>query len=58
MSARVAQLVRRAVGLDENLLADLEGDRRWYMAQILLVAGVNLLPIMQPERGSRRGPVR
>jgi hypothetical protein len=36
----LARLLRRAVGLDEALLARLEGDRRWYTGQILLVAGV------------------
>jgi hypothetical protein len=36
----VGRLVRRVAGLDEDILARLEGDRRWYTGQILLVAGV------------------
>jgi hypothetical protein len=36
----LARALRRAVGLDEVLLARFEGDRRWYTGQLLLVTGV------------------
>jgi hypothetical protein len=41
--AGVARLLRRSVGLDEEVLAQFEGDRRWYTGQILLVAGVSTM---------------
>jgi hypothetical protein len=39
-AALAGRALRRAVGLDEDLLTRFEGDRRWYTGQLLLVAGV------------------
>jgi hypothetical protein len=38
--AMLGGAIRRSVALDEELLGVLEGDRRWYTGQLLLVVGV------------------